>query len=78
MVEKEERGRWGTYGRFPGTDAALGFQGQNLGGGECIGERNGVRETDIFVWMDTRMDKNGCLLNVPGDRSQGVLRVGIS
>lgn len=77
-AEKEERGRQSTYGRLPGTNAALGFQGQTLGSGECIGERNGVPGTDTFVWMDTRMDTKGRFLDVPGDRSQGVLRVGIS
>lgn len=75
---EEEGGRWSTYDRLPGIDAALVFQGQTLGGGECIGERNGVRGTDTFVWMDTRMDMKGHFLDVPGDRSQGVLRVGIS
>lgn len=71
---REAGGRRSTYGRLPGTDAALGFWGQTLGSDE----RNGAWGTDTFVWMDTRMDMKGRFLDVPGDRSQGVLRVGIS
>lgn len=73
-AEEEEEGRRSSYGWLPGTEAALDFQGQTLG----TGERNGARGTDTFVWMDTRMDAKGRFPDVPGDRSQGVLRVGIS
>lgn len=48
----------------------LDFQGQTLGSGE----RNGARGTDTLAWMDTRRDMKGHFLDVPGDRSQGVLR----
>lgn len=53
-AEKEEGGRQSTYGRLPGTDVTLGFQGPTLGSGECIGERNGVRGMDTFVWHGYR------------------------